>query len=152
MAGRKRSLKFSTETPTERKISKLDFLSVGIPLYPDGPPSRHPPTGGNPWATVAFWCSRASYLFNDRRWQIRKGTPPRLVGGKDEERGNGGREKESPHRVCFDDKGLLSRAQFEETLLGSLGRNSGGRLYSRSYADYMSRAEIMPVRTIVLFS
>jgi hypothetical protein len=61
-------------------------------------------------------------------------------------------QKESPHRVYFDDKGLLSRAQFEETLLGSLGTNSGGKPYSSSYAIYMFRAEIMPVRTIVLFS
>ena len=64
------------------------------------------------------------------------------------------KQKERPHRVCFDDKGLLSRAQFEETLLGSLGRNSGGRPYSSSCATRMLRAEIMPVRKIysILFN
>jgi len=38
--GRKRGIaqEFNGD-PTERKISKLDFLSVGIPSCPDGSPS-----------------------------------------------------------------------------------------------------------------
>jgi hypothetical protein len=60
--------------------------------------------------------------------------------------GHRAKEKESPHRICCGDEGLLSRAQLEETLLGSLGRNSGGDL-TQAVQQYLHILSKLPLQT-----